>query len=551
MSVNFNDLPRHLQDALMAEAIEEAQNRFETELKEQSLEIVLQSHIERAYPLDKYPEFKTSEQAYRYYIDYYGNPPDQIANLERHGIVLLRWQLEFAKAARDADQSGLPNEIGVGGARGPGKTFSIFAVAALDDCVRMPGLSVLYLRKAQKAGKEQLSKLIKSVLGRVESVNNKRSLKKKVGHLQYNYVESPTPTIHFNNGSKIVVGHYQTEAEALNYQGVEYDLVIIEETTHLSKSAYVIIGLSTRTDNPQWRPRTYNSTNPLGKGHGWYKKYFVDPQRYEHVTNEDDAMIRFIAATVADNHFVDPDYKGRLNKLTGVKKRAWLDGDWDVSAGAYFENFRHDVHVIRTLDGVLFKDLTSIPDGWDVWLSMDSGFRHWNMIYVHCEDHDGNKYTIKEFAHRKMQPEQIAPDILNYLKQIGYQDVEVICFAGGDAFIIRAGQPNTLAQTYYDLGLPLTPAWTPPGSRVEGARCVSQLLGDPDYHPETNPTIQASWFISDECTRLIDCLSTLEPDPNNAEDVAKVNADVNGEGGDDAYDAVRYGLYVPHLTQIA
>ena len=410
MSVSYDALPKTLQDALMAEALKEAQAELALEAQQDGRDSLLYKRIARAYPQEQYPQFESSVAAYRHYIQQYGNPPDQIDTFERYGVVLLQWQLELAKAARDADDPGSPNEIGCGGARGPGKSFGIFTVVALDDCVRMPGINVLYLRKAQKAGKEQLTKLLKASLGQVETVTNKRTLDPDAGHLQYNYVESPTPTMTFNNGSRIVVGHYQTETEALNYQGVEYDIIIIEETTHLSKAAYNTLGLSNRTDNPDWRPRRYNSTNPLGKGHGWYKKLFVDPERYDHMEKE--GQTKFIPATVDDNFFVDPDYKLNLERLSGAQKRAWRYGDWDVSAGAFFEGFRHDVHVIEELNGQRIDEWTRIPDEWELWLSADMGFRHWNMFYVHVKDTDGNRYTIKEFAHRGMQPEQIAPDIL-------------------------------------------------------------------------------------------------------------------------------------------
>ncbi|GEM_PF-147142 len=545
-----DSIPKYVHEMLLAEAIKRAQVELEIERREEGMQAVLDANIKRAYPLDKYPDFETSEDAYRATIQRVGNPPDQIANFERYGIALLRWQLEFAKWSREADTPTGPNEIGCGGARGPGKSFLIFCITALDDCQRMPGITVLYLRKAQKSGKQQVQKLITAVLGQVEKVNSKNKLDPTLDRLQYNYVESPTPTITFNNGSKIIVGHFQTEAEALNYQGIEYDIVVIEETTHLSKTAYDKIGLTNRTDNPRWRPRMYNSTNPLGKGHGWYKKYFVDPERYDHI--EKQGQTKFIPATVDDNHFVDEDYADKLDNLRGAEKKAWRHGDWDVSAGAYFETFRHDAHVIDKLNDVLFNDLTDIPADWELWMSLDIGFRHWNVFHVHVKDTQGNTYTIKEFAHRMMQPEQIAPDVISYLKSIDvYEKRDIICYAGGDAFRMLPGQPNTVAQKYFSLGIPLVPAWTQPGSRVEGARFISQLLGDPEAKPENNPTLLPSWYIGDNCTRLIDCLATLEPDPHNAEDVLKTDCEADGEGGDDAYDAARYGLYVPHGTQIA
>jgi hypothetical protein len=42
------------------------------------------------------------------------------------------------------------------------------------------------------------------------------------------------------------------------------------------------------------------------------------------------------------------------------------------------------------------------------------------------------------------------------------------------------------------------------------------------------------------CGRLLECVPSLQHDPNRPEDVLKVDADEDGIGGDDAADALRY-----------
>ena len=46
-------------------------------------------------------------------------------------------------------------------------------------------------------------------------------------------------------------------------------------------------------------------------------------------------------------------------------------------------------------------------------------------------------------------------------------------------------------------------------------------------------------FIHACCRRLIETLPALQHDPTRPEDVLKVNADEDGNGGDDADDALR------------
>ena len=47
-------------------------------------------------------------------------------------------------------------------------------------------------------------------------------------------------------------------------------------------------------------------------------------------------------------------------------------------------------------------------------------------------------------------------------------------------------------------------------------------------------------FIHERCARLVECLPSLQHDPNRPEDVLKVDADEDGVGGDDAADCLRY-----------
>jgi hypothetical protein len=71
---------------------------------------------------------------------------------------------------------------------------------------------------------------------------------------------------------------------------------------------------------------------------------------------------------------------------------------------------------------------------------------------------------------------------------------------------------------------------------MNGAAKVADMLGDADNG------IPSRVLVVDRCARLIETIPLMEHDPNRPEDVLKVNADDEGLGGDDAYDALRYGL---------
>lgn len=440
-----------------------------------------------------------------------GITEDHARNFERYGVVLQPKQLELAVWARSCDTEDGPTEIGFGGARGPGKSFAYMAQIALDDCQRWPGLKALYLRKTGKAAQEQLSDLVQSVLD------------------YYPDADVSVNKIEFKNGSRILIGGFKDDSQALTYQGIEYDILLIEETTQLTEHTYKTLRLSTRSSKThkgkRWRARTYTSTNPLGIGHQWYKKRFVDNER----RGRPNGRTKFIFATVDDNVFVGPEYVENLDDLTGAEKRAYREGDWDVSAGAYFEEWNEQRHVVPAID--------SIPANWSVYASMDYGFNHWNVVQLHAVDHDGVIYTFDELCHRKHYPHEIAPDIKAVLNNYGLRTEDVQAFVvGNDAFRKTGNAEATVADLYAEHDIILTPADMSPGSRVAGAHRMAQLLGNVERD------IPPRWYISEKCHRLRDTMPYMERDPNNNEDVLKVNSDENGNGGDDAYDCARYGV---------
>src|SRR5881628_3879292 len=116
----------------------------------------------------------------------------------------------------------------------------------------------------------------------------------------------------FNNGSRIIAGHFQNEKDIDAYLGLEYDVIGIEEATTLTARKYQDITTCCRTSKPNWRPRIYSTTNPGGVGHGWYRSRFVLP-----FLKGAEADRRFVPARVSDNRFNNPEYTKVLEGLTG------------------------------------------------------------------------------------------------------------------------------------------------------------------------------------------------------------------------------------------
>jgi phage terminase large subunit len=438
-----------------------------------------------------------------------GCPPEQITNIVRARIVVQEKQLRASAMARLADQPGGPTMIAYGGARGGGKSFWSLMQMAVDDCQRVPGLKCLLLRRVGKAQKESLRDLLPQVLH----------------DIPYSYTESGILT--FPNGSRIIVGHFQRESDIDQYLGLEYDVIGIEEATTLTFSKFKNIRTCNRTSKTNWRPRMYLTTNPGGVGHVWFKTLFYLPYKRGHETDT-----RFVPATVDDNQFVDPDYKGKLNELTGWQYRAWRLGDFEISAGAFFTTWRLDVHRVAWFQ---------IPFTWRVWASMDYGYAHFQAMYLFAQDDDGHIYVVDEHAARQMLTAQHIEAWRALLARNNVAQSRLTSMvAGGDVFQVKDADTQPIAMKYKAQGITLEPANT---DRTNGAAQILTLLGDVERG------IPPRLSIMDRCVKLIEQLPDMQHDPNRPEDVLKVDVDEDGMGGDDAYDGFRYGVMaVPAAT---
>lgn len=437
-----------------------------------------------------------------------GLPADQVVNFAKGRYVPQPKQMEFHYWARQADHDTGPSWIGYGGARGPGKSHASFAQIALDDCQRVDDLKGLFLRSVGGAARESFEDLITKVLFASP----------------YEY-KATRGTVHFQNGSRILMGGFRDDSTIAKYIGIEYDFIVVEEATLLSNHKIDLLLGSLRTSKKNWRPRAYFTTNPGNVGHGAFKRRFIMPMRAGK-----EKQTKFIQANVYDNKFVDAGYLAYLEGLTGWMREAWLEGSWEIAAGTFFTNWDRKMHVIDN-----FVE-TGLPYGWDYWLAIDYGYNHWTVIYLLARGRsDGIFYLIDETVARfKLVPE-IAADITSMLQKYGLSTHDLEGFYGSpDLTAVRGGYTRTsISDQFAEHGYKIQPAVT---DRINGAAKMLQLFGNPSKG--VPPTL----FVTDLCTQFIECIPNLIHDPSRPEDVLKVDANSAGIGGDDPYEAARYGL---------
>lgn len=128
------------------------------------------------------------------------------------------------------------------------------------------------------------------------------------------------------------------------YASVEFAAILVEELTKNVEGTFE--DLRTRLRFPGVDERKFvGATNPGQIGHGWVKKKWVavDP------SNQDVEQNRFffIPARYSDNQYNPEDYGIQLAAISDPQKRkALLDGSWDVFEGQYFDEWNPNLHII-------------------------------------------------------------------------------------------------------------------------------------------------------------------------------------------------------------
>ena len=279
-------------------------------------------------------------------------------------------------------------------ARGGGKSFAVRIKASLL-CLQYPGIKVMIIRKTYPELQENhiipLCELLKcyapNKTDRIASYNDSKK------------------NINFPNGSRILFRYCDNEKDAERFQGTEVDILFIDEATHQSEEKMKKLTACVRGVNG-FPKRVYMTCNPGNEGHGWVKRLFID-KAYKDGENPDDYM--FIQSLVTDNKALmetNPDYIKQLEALPPKLRKAWLEGDWDVYEGQFFEDFadRPDQYASRQWTHVIAP--FEIPDGWKIYRSFDWGYNKPFSCAWWAVDYDGVIYRILELYGCKDTPNE-------------------------------------------------------------------------------------------------------------------------------------------------
>ena len=186
----------------------------------------------------------------------------------------------------------------------------------------------------------------------------------------------------WKNGSTTRFGYCQNEHDVYQYQGAEFLFIGIDELTLFTLRQWQFLTSRNRCPVPGAFPCMAAATNPGNIGHAWVKSLWIDKQPapgMENPAEYDPSDYDFIPARVTDNPIYagDEHYLKTLRALPSHLRRAFLDGDWDVFAGQYFDRFDYSRHVIRA-------EQTNLQPWSQRWISVDWGFEHPSAAYWHA-----------------------------------------------------------------------------------------------------------------------------------------------------------------------
>lgn len=414
-----------------------------------------------------------------------------------------------------------------GGAAGPGKTKALLweAIKKAED---HDGCDTLLLRRT-------FPELESSLLAQ---------FRRDVPRSAYRSYNEAKHVVKWNNGSTTRFGYCRNENDVYQYQGAEFLFIGVDELTHFTLKQWQFLTSRNRCPIPGTNPCMAGATNPGNIGHAWVKALWVDrvaPAGYERPELYDASEYEFVRARIEDNPIYanDVNYKKTLATLPDRLRRAFLEGDWSVLEGQYFDLFEIGRHTARA-------EALRLEDWAPRWISIDWGFKHPSAVYWHgavagdqrpvasgqrrvnAEIAESTEYaekrgrilTYRELVQNELSPRMLGQAIVERTQRERIREI----YLSPDAFAKRTSEASIAEQLGDVLEQNGLPRPVPANDdRIGGWQLMYQLLE------------RDAWMIAENCPRLIECLPLLVRDDRRVEDVRKME-------GDDAADAARYGL---------
>jgi len=392
-------------------------------------------------------------------------------------------------------------------------------------------------------------------------------------------------------GEELLFRHMHDETDYDQYHGHEYPFIGWNELTKYPTSACYDVMMSTNRssfvpeehtprnsktgqyETPDGKPLdpipmiVFSTTNPFGAGHNWVKRRFIDPvpagevkrmtteifnprtQKRENITK---TQVRLFGS-YKENRYLSPEYVAELENITDQnRKRAWLEGDWDITAGGAFDDvWNSDLHIVPRFQ---------VPGSWRICRSMDWGSSHpfsvgwWaisngeevaisedrtvcfpkdSLIRI-AELYGADVVNGEQFGHnkgRKLSARRLAQEVLEVeeeLTMLGWIKTKPEPGpADNQIYNVSEDESGSIASMMEDEGVEWTRSDKKAGSRANGFQIMRDMM------ERSTDREGAGLYIMNNCDAFINTIPSLPRDDKKLDDV-----DTDAE--DHVYDEARY-----------
>lgn len=311
------------------------------------------------------------------------------------------------------------------------------------------------------------------------------------------------------------------------YASVEFAAVFVDELTKNPVDTFDDLRFRLRYPGIP-SPKFVGATNPGGIGHAWVKQKWIqsDPTKPDREQNR----FLYIPSKVYDNEYIDKSYVLQLESLPEQKRKAFLEGSWDIFAGQVFSEWG-EKHIVKPFP---------IPDHWKRYLSLDPGYNAPFSLNWYAVDEQGHHYKYRQIKLNgdgfqlkygyPLTATRLAEVIIQINKDAN-EDYDY-CAAGPDLWNrdlsvnpMKDGvtEGESAAETMLRLGIKLLKAPAGPNYRYNKMQRYHEMLAEaPDGKP---------WYqVFSTCYDTIHSIPSLVYDEHQIEDV-------DTKGDDHDYDA--------------
>ena len=406
--------------------------------------------------------------------------------------------------------------VGYGGAKFGGKSHGVRTKATVL-AYEYPGIQMLVVRRT-------LPELYENhTLKLLESYSNFPE--------QIRPVFRDNKEFWYPQGSRLRLGYCDKDADVLQYQGQEYDIIFLDEGTTLSEYQFFWLNACVGRREGIFPQRTYITCNPGGIGHAWVHRLFIKREyRNREIPDNYDFIPAFawdnIPMLMQDKEFAKAanNLKKKLGKTTiteAIAKKciwnssyirdvlgnlpkelqeAWLYGRWDVYAGQYFGEFSEETHTC---------DPFVIPPSWRKTAAIDYGFDCFAVLWFTIAP-DGQVYCYRDHEEKDLRIEIAA----QRFHDLTHEKIDAI-YAPDDLWSRGRDSGIPQAETFAKHGMPLIKTSR---AREHGWAQVKEYLGVPKIDGQSG-TPKMLFF--NTCDYITKNLPLLQTDKHNPKDVAK------------------------------